>query len=82
MHGSADGHLSVTNHWTVQCVKIFLRHVCCLFLQMHYAKQGIVTEEMAYVAAREGLDVEFVRSEVRFLNRFGFKPACMFWPAP
>jgi len=32
--------------------------------QMHYAKQGIVTEEMAYVAAREGLDVEFVRSEV------------------
>lgn len=32
--------------------------------QMHYAKQGIVTEEMAFVAAREGLDVEFVRSEV------------------
>lgn len=32
--------------------------------QMAYAKAGMVTEEMAYVAAREGLDVEFVRSEV------------------
>ncbi|GAB4822365.1 hypothetical protein N2152v2_009411 [Parachlorella kessleri] len=32
--------------------------------QMHYAKQGIVTEEMAFAAAREGLDPELVRSEV------------------
>ncbi|KAL4424137.1 hypothetical protein ABPG75_001438 [Micractinium tetrahymenae] len=32
--------------------------------QMHYARQGVVTEEMAFVAAREGLDPEFVRSEV------------------
>ena len=32
--------------------------------QMYYAKQGTITEEMAFVAAREGLDVEFVRSEV------------------
>ena len=32
--------------------------------QMHYAKQGIVTEEMAFIAAREGMDPEFVRSEV------------------
>lgn len=31
---------------------------------MHYAKQGVVTEEMAFAAAREGLDPEFVRSEV------------------
>ncbi|GFH19618.1 phosphomethylpyrimidine synthase, chloroplastic, partial [Haematococcus lacustris] len=31
---------------------------------MHYAREGLVTEEMAYVAAREGLDPEFVRSEV------------------
>lgn len=36
--------------------------VCCT--QMHYAKQGVITEEMAYVAAREGLNAEFVRSEV------------------
>lgn len=33
--------------------------------QMYYAKQGVVTEEMAFVAARESMPVEFVRSEVR-----------------
>lgn len=32
--------------------------------QMHYARAGVVTEEMAFVAAREELDPEFVRSEV------------------
>jgi len=32
--------------------------------QMHYAKQGIITEEMAFVATREGMDTEFIRSEV------------------
>lgn len=32
--------------------------------QMHYARQGIITEEMAYVAEREKLDPEFIRSEV------------------
>ncbi|MFB3786871.1 MAG: phosphomethylpyrimidine synthase ThiC [bacterium] len=32
--------------------------------QMHIARQGIVTEEMRYVAQRENLDAEFIRSEV------------------
>jgi len=32
--------------------------------QMHYARKGIVTEEMAYVARREKLAPELVRSEV------------------
>mmetsp|Transcript_37844 Transcript_37844/g.55726 ORF Transcript_37844/g.55726 Transcript_37844/m.55726 type:complete len:643 (+) Transcript_37844:67-1995(+) len=32
--------------------------------QMHYAKAGIITEEMAYVAAREGVSPDFVRDEV------------------
>jgi phosphomethylpyrimidine synthase len=32
--------------------------------QMHYARQGIITAEMEYVAIREGMDVELVRSEV------------------
>ena len=32
--------------------------------QMHYARAGVVTEEMRYVALREGCDVELVRSEV------------------
>jgi len=34
------------------------------FSQMHYAREGIVTEEMAFVAARENVEAEFVRSEV------------------
>lgn len=32
--------------------------------QMHYARQGKITEEMVYVAGREKLTPEFVRSEV------------------
>ena len=32
--------------------------------QMHYARQGVVTEEMHCVAARERLSGELVRSEV------------------
>jgi phosphomethylpyrimidine synthase len=32
--------------------------------QLHYARRGEVTAEMEYVAAREGFDPEFVRSEV------------------
>lgn len=35
-----------------------------VFTQMHYAKKGVVTEEMAFCAARERLEPEFVRSEV------------------
>ncbi len=32
--------------------------------QLHFARRGVVTPEMAFVALREGLDAEFVRSEV------------------
>jgi hypothetical protein len=32
--------------------------------QLWFARQGIVTEEMRFVALREGRDVEFVRSEI------------------
>ncbi len=32
--------------------------------QMHYAKRGIITEEMAYVATREDLAPELIRAEV------------------
>ncbi|MCC7015221.1 MAG: phosphomethylpyrimidine synthase ThiC [Planctomycetes bacterium] len=32
--------------------------------QMHFARRGIVTEEMAFAAAREGLSAEFVRAEI------------------
>jgi phosphomethylpyrimidine synthase len=34
------------------------------FSQMHYARQGVVTEEMEYVAKREKLEPERVRDEV------------------
>ena len=32
--------------------------------QMHYARQGVVTEEMEYVARREKIEPELVRSEI------------------
>ena len=32
--------------------------------QMHFARQGVVTQEMQHVALREGLPAELVRSEV------------------
>ncbi len=32
--------------------------------QMAFARRGVITEEMAYVAAREELEAEFVRSEI------------------
>ena len=31
---------------------------------MHYARKGIITEDMHFAAAREGLDAEYLRSEV------------------
>jgi phosphomethylpyrimidine synthase len=34
------------------------------FSQMHYARRGIVTEEMRFCALREHVDPDFVRSEV------------------
>jgi phosphomethylpyrimidine synthase len=32
--------------------------------QMHFAKRGVITEEMEYIALREGVTPEFVRDEV------------------
>ena len=32
--------------------------------QMHYARQGVITEEMHHVAKRENLPVELIRDEV------------------
>jgi phosphomethylpyrimidine synthase len=32
--------------------------------QLHYARKGVVTEEMEFIAIREGFDPDFVRSEV------------------
>ena len=32
--------------------------------QMYYARQGVITEEMQYVAKRENLPAELIRAEV------------------
>jgi phosphomethylpyrimidine synthase len=34
------------------------------FSQMHYARKGVITEEMGYVADREKLSPELVREEI------------------
>ena len=34
------------------------------FSQMHYARKGVITEEMLYVATREKIEPELVRSEI------------------
>jgi phosphomethylpyrimidine synthase len=34
------------------------------FSQMHYARQGIITQEMQFVAIREDMEPEFVRREI------------------
>ena len=33
--------------------------------QLHYAKQGIITEEMDYIATRENVSPQFVLEEVK-----------------
>ena len=53
--------------------------------QMHYARRGIITEEMIYVARREKLDPELVRDEVARgrmiipanINHTNLEPMCI-----
>src|SRR4026207_707436 len=53
--------------------------------QMHYARQGVVTEEMSYVAKRESIAPELVRSEVARgrmiipanINHTNLEPMCI-----
>ncbi len=53
--------------------------------QMHYARKGVVTEEMHHVAMREDLEPEFVRSEVARgrmiipanVNHVNLEPMCI-----
>src|SRR5262245_1072718 len=37
---------------------------CRVVTRMHYARRGVVTPEMEFIAIREGMDPEFVRDEV------------------
>lgn len=53
--------------------------------QMHYARQGVITEEMHYVARRENLPVELIRDEVARgrmiipanINHTNLEPMCI-----
>src|ERR1700730_10092934 len=53
--------------------------------QIHYARQGRITEEMEYVARRERLDAEVVRAEVARgrmiipanINHTNLEPMCI-----
>jgi phosphomethylpyrimidine synthase len=53
--------------------------------QMHFARQGVITEEMRHVAGREGLDAELIRAEVARgrmiipanIHHRGLEPMCV-----
>jgi len=53
--------------------------------QMFYARQGVVTEEMKFVAARENLEADFIRAEVARgrmvipanINHLNLEPMCI-----
>ncbi|NER39693.1 MAG: phosphomethylpyrimidine synthase [Oscillatoria sp. SIO1A7] len=53
--------------------------------QMHYARQGVITEEMNYVAQRENLSAELIREEVAEgrmiipanINHTNLEPMCI-----
>ena len=53
--------------------------------QMHYARQGVITEEMHFVAQRENLSAELIREEVALgrmiipanINHTSLEPMCI-----
>ncbi|GHH98988.1 phosphomethylpyrimidine synthase ThiC [Neobacillus kokaensis] len=64
-NGFADGDQRANLEWFPHTNKTPLRaKKGSNVTQMHYAKNGIITPEMEYIAIRENLDPEFVRSEV------------------
>ena len=57
-----EGHKNLVEHsFDYQPRKASKAHA---ITQMYYAKQGIITKEMKYVACREDVDPEFVREEI------------------
>lgn len=54
-----DGLPKLRQEWIAKREGNFKRYT-----QMHYARQGMITEEMLYVAERENVEPEFVRSEI------------------
>lgn len=73
---AAHGLKQIRKSWIdsrkdTDCIKILPtgREILCAkqgknVTQLHYAKKGIVTPEMEFVAIREGFDPDFVRDEI------------------
>ena len=57
-----DGLPSVREDWIAR--RCGTRPAGGVVTQLHFARRGEITEEMEFVALREGLDPEFVRAEV------------------
>ena len=57
-HDVRDGLPKLRKHWVAP------RRGTAAVTQLHFARQGIVTPEMEFVAIREGFAPDFVRSEV------------------
>ncbi len=66
-HDVRAGLPSVRGAWTAEREAPFRRsalHGLSCVTQLHYARLGEITPEMEFAAIREGMDPEFVRSEV------------------
>jgi phosphomethylpyrimidine synthase len=57
-HDARTGLPKLREHWVAP------RRGSACVTQLHYARRGEVTPEMAFIAAREGLPADFVKSEV------------------
>ena len=62
--GSRGDSMSIRDQWIEKRLAIADTNGSRNVTQMHLARQGAVTEEMEYVARREKLEPELVRSEV------------------
>ncbi|MHB0927586.1 MAG: phosphomethylpyrimidine synthase ThiC [Candidatus Nanopelagicales bacterium] len=58
------GHRQVAQQWRGEVRMPLRAQANRTVTQMHYARNGITTPEMRYVALREGVDVELVRTEL------------------
>src|SRR4029077_3833566 len=60
----ANAHVKPREEWIVRRREQAARLGDSNVSQMHYARKGLITEEMLYVAEREKLKPELVRDEV------------------
>src|SRR5882757_2179466 len=65
-HGNGNGYKVPTGRaeWIVKRKAEAERTGDGNMSQMHFARKGMITEEMAYVAQREKISAELIRSEV------------------